>query len=334
MKQRVELPLGTPMFCTYGFQILSTALCEIHPHLKNWAMNSLVFLRCNPDFLTGLSTSPEVFVSRSGYQDCPYFDITEISLRFVGTHCNSVIRSLLDDGQYVYYSDVDDSLIRKKYPRHGRLFSRSGVICGYDVGQSAFRILTCGEDGGCETVWVPQRWIELGRKKSEQNGFYGMLRGIKVRPVSVDLNLKEIRRNLKTYTEYGDRPDGSYRETSKAYGPAVYRYVAMYLNYLRENVIPRKNCDGAVFRQIAEHQRCMLRRLRIAEDAMKSDHTLSDRYEGVVLQTDEICRRYGAFCKTQTGDLADLRDETVRIGREEESILRQFVVNMEEVIGP
>ena len=105
MGKCVDLPISQPMFYTYGFQAITTAVFDVNPTMRNWAMNSLIFLRCNPDFLVGLSSSPEVFMSRSGYKDCPYIERTTVSLKFIGSKFqvhsqvgDSGYRGLLDFG--------------------------------------------------------------------------------------------------------------------------------------------------------------------------------------------------------------------------------------------
>ena len=106
---------------------------------------------------------------------------------------------------------------------------------------------------------------------------FGVLRAVKPKPVSIEVNIKEIHNNLKSYIEYNKKADGPYKTMSKAYGPIVHDYVAMYLNYLHENIISHKNSDPAIFHQIWEHKKCMLERLKIVEDMLKLNHNILEQ---------------------------------------------------------
>ncbi len=334
MKKSVELPISKPLFNTYGFQTLPTAVLEQNPSIKNWVMNSLIFLQCNPNFLTGQGTSPEVFISNSGYQDCPYLERNSISLKFLGKSCHEVITAMLDDNCYVYYSNIDNSIIRKHYPYHGRLFSQSGIIFGYNHEHKTYSLLSCDENWNCQVLKIPQNWIELGRKKSLLSDISGTLCAIKPKSVTVNLDMKEIYQNLKSYIEHDLKTDAPYAATSKVCGTIVHTYVAMYLDYLCENIIPYKKADTSVFRQIWEHKKCMLERLVLVENSLKLDHRISDEYNKLVIQSKHLCEEYSAYCqKNDKKLLMMIRNQIVSIEKREQSLLSQFIVNMEGVIG-
>ena len=334
MERCVELPISKPLFCTYGFQIPSTVIFERNPSLKNWAMNSLIFLRCNPNFLMGLSTSPEVFMSRSGYQDCPYLERNEVSLKFLGAKCHAAIKAMLEDDCYVYYSNIDNSLIYREYPHHKKIFPQSGIICGYDQDAATYSILTCDQNWNTLIVKIPQRWIEYGRKKSLEAGMIGTLCAIKPKTTKVNLNLKEIYQNLKSYTEFDLKTAVPYKETSKVYGAIVHNYIAMYIDYLYKNIIPYKEHDPALFQQVVEFETLMQERLETVEKALKMDRTISNNYKDIVAKSEEIRDLYSEYGKTKNREfLLRIRNRLNDFAKEERLLLSQFVINMEGLIG-
>lgn len=330
MGKCVDLPISQPMFYTYGFQAITTAVFDVNPTMRNWAMNSLIFLRCNPDFLVGLSSSPEVFMSRSGYNDCPYIERTTVSLKFIGSKFQDVIHAMLDDECYVYYSNIDNSVIRKKYPYHGSLYLQSGVICGYNDDEKSYCLLSRNKNQEMEIIKIPQKWLELGRKKSEESGECGFLCAMRPKTVSIELNVDEIYRNLKEYTEADFDKYPPFTASAKVYGSVVHDYLGMYLNYLLEQIIPFKDVDREAFRQLWEHKKCMLERLITVEDKLKMDHRASNQYTDVVKNASLLMKQYDTFCKNKEYRLLlKVREQLLSMKDMEQQILRQFISDME-----
>ena len=131
MKKKVELPVSEPVYSTYQYQGSMAGLLRCNPSLRNWYLNHALMLRCNRKFLTGYTT-PEVDVVNSSWKNAPEVTEKRYSSEHLDGHIHYAVRSLLNDGYYVYYTGLDDFYIPGKSWYHEQHFYHDGLICGYD----------------------------------------------------------------------------------------------------------------------------------------------------------------------------------------------------------
>ena len=131
MEKKVELPVSEPVYSTYQYQGSMAGLLRCNPSLRNWYLNHALMLRCNRKFLTGYTT-PEVDVVNSSWRNAPEVTEKRYSSEHLDGHIHYAVRSLLNDGYYVYYTGLDDFYIPGKSWYHEQHFYHDGLICGYD----------------------------------------------------------------------------------------------------------------------------------------------------------------------------------------------------------
>ena len=110
MKKSVELPLIEPIYKTYNYQGSATAIIKENQSIRNWYLNEVMNLSCNRRFL-GTYTSPEITVVNSSWMDNPYLDKKWALYQFAKGYINPIIRELINNGYYVYFTGADDYYI-------------------------------------------------------------------------------------------------------------------------------------------------------------------------------------------------------------------------------
>ena len=331
MNKKRELPIAVPEYNTYGHQIITTAVFAANPSLKNWSLNRLPLLRCNPDFLLGLGNSPEVFVSRSGYQDSRQIERKFLSLKFLGNKFHESIRAMIDEDYYVFFLNMDDSLIRKAHKSHENIFFRMGVIYGYDQNEKTYSLLSCDEKQNHKVIKIPQRWLRIPEEEGIDSRMFPTLCAIRPKDITVQLNVREIYTTLKQYLDEAEEKYPPFVSTGKVYGNIVHDYIALYLLYIAQKKISYEQIDTKVFRQVWEHKVGMLERLTVVEDTLHLDHSISDNYRKIVEQAKQMNEQYLSCCQKKNKKMIlELRDLLLEFSKKERSLLAAFIIKMEE----
>ena len=171
-KKRVELPLLEPIYSTYHYQgTYSACLCN-NPSIKNAILNESIVLTCTRKFLNGFTT-PEINIEKSSWLDSAHLDKQVFTLRYLDGQVNYVIRRLLDEGYYVYFSGIDDYYIKGKSWYHEIHHCHDGCICGYDQSEKTYCIYAYDQNWIYKKFWTTQASFNRGRESSFKRGVYG-----------------------------------------------------------------------------------------------------------------------------------------------------------------
>lgn len=148
MKKAIELPLAEPIYSTYHSQGADGAVFAGNPSIRNWYYNHLSMLSCNKKFLRGYTT-PELFVEHSSFWDNPYVESERIPTWYLGSSVHKLMRSLLNDECYVYFTGIDDFYIKGKSWYQKRHFKHDGLLYGYDQTDKTYSIYAYDESWRC-----------------------------------------------------------------------------------------------------------------------------------------------------------------------------------------
>lgn len=323
-KKKIELPLVEPIYSTYHRQGFSTAIFIDNPSIKNQHLNEVMILTCNRKFLKGFTT-PEVNVSCSSWQSNPYLEKRWYSTEFLEGYSNIVIRRLLDAGYYVCFGGIDDYYIKGKSWYHKRHFLHDGCICGYDQENKTYCIYSYDQNWIFRKFWTAQKSFDAGRKAAIKTGLYPDICGIKPNGDQVEFCPQT---SLQTISEYLDSNIDKYPESEdgNVYGIVVHDYIAKYVGKLYDGSIPYEKMDRRVFRMIWEHKKSMLERIRLIEDALLIDHSLSDAYSSVVFEADNCRMLYAAHhMKQRNSVLPIIQKKLMSLKEAEKGILEKLM---------
>lgn len=323
-KKRLELPLAKPLYSTYHHQGISTAILVDNPSIRNWYLNQVMILTCTRKFLNGFTT-PEINIAESSWYSNPYLDKIQYNTQFLAGHTHFVIRKLLDSGYYVCFNKIDDYYVEGKSWYHERHFSHDGCICGYDQGNKTYCIYAYDKGWIYRKFWTTQKSFEAGRKAQHKNGEYGILFGIKSKTDAVAF-MPEVA--LKKIAEYLDSDMKKYPETAdgSVCGIVVHDYIAKYIGKLYDGSIPYEKMDRRIFRMIWEHKKVMLERIKLMEDALSLDHTLSAAYTLIVREADNCRMLYATHhIKQRNAVLPIIQKKLLNLKEKEKEILEKLL---------
>lgn len=331
MHKIIELPLAEPMYSTYHFQGLCTAITTENPSVRNWVLNEAVLLTCHRSFLSGRMT-PDIDVVQSHWPDNPYIERIYHPLRYVGGHINPIIRNLLDHGYYVYFEGVDDYYMKGKSWYHEKHFGHDGMICGYNREDKTYCIYAYDIHWIYRKFWTPQSCFDKGRDVIQKAGGYGEIYGIRVRPDQVEFSPKTVYEKLREYLDstFEKYPvDGE----GNVYGSLVHEYLAMYIGKLYDGSVPYDRMDRRVCRLLWEHKKVMLERIRTTEQALKLGDAYSKRYENIVSDSNTLRMQYASHhMKRRDSILPTIQKGILRLKSDEEEILHDFTDKLGEAI--
>ena len=262
----------------------------------------------------------------SSWQTSPYLERQWFTLQFLEGYAHHVIRRFLDAGYYVCFLRVDDYYVKGKSWYHRRHFDHDGCICGYDQENKTYCLYAYDENWIYQKFWTPQKAFDAGMKARIKKGIYdGRICGIKPTEDRVAFSHETA---LEKIAEYLDSDMDKYPATSNGsvFGIVVHDYIAMYLDKLYDGSVPYEKMDRRVFRMIWEHKKVMLERIKLIEDTLPLDHSLSDAYASVVREADSCRMLYAAHHMKQRNSLLPMiQKKLLSLKEKEKEILENLL---------
>ena len=280
----VELPLIEPIYSTYHNGIFSACIAD-NPTIRNYYLNEVLILTCNRKFLSGY-TSPQINVEGTSINN-PHLVRHRVSMQYLKGYINCVIRNMIDDGCYVYFSGIDDFYVQGKTWYKERHFKHDGAICGYDQENKTYCMYAYDSHWIYRKFWTTQKSFESGRLAMFKQGTYGSIYGIKPASERVNFSAEKAMEKIQEYLDsdmikYPEDEDGEVR------GIVVHEFIAKYVRKLYDGSIPYERMDRRVFRMIWEHKKVMLERIQRIEETVGISPDVSIRYEPLVKEADSM----------------------------------------------
>lgn len=331
MNKKVELPIIEPVFSTYHYQCMATAIISSNPSIRNWALNENVTMWCEKSFLWGVTT-PYLTVQFSSYEENPhlekhFFDLTDENIIF-----DQLVQKYMDNGYYFYFNKIDDFYLDGKTWYKERHFFHDGILCGYDQENKLYCIYAYDNRWKYTKLWIPQESFNDGIRSMRESGEKGYLYALKPMPERVDFNPTIVVNNLKSHinTTFEVCPP---TDPTGVTGLAVYDYILLYLDKLLDNSIPHERMDWRIFRVIWEHKKLMLERIERMEEALSLDSTASDLYKFIVEEANQIRLLYASYhMKRRDSLLVSIKEKLIEIKHKEKEILEKFIEKAERKI--
>lgn len=331
MNKKVELPIIEPVFSTYHYQCMATAIISSNPSIRNWALNENVTMWCEKSFLWGVTT-PYLTVQFSSYEENPhlekhFFDLTDENIIF-----DQLVQKYMDNGYYFYFNKIDDFYLDGKTWYKERHFFHDGILCGYDQENKLYCIYAYDNRWKYTKLWIPQESFNDGIRSMRESGEKGYLYALKPMPERVEFKPTVVVNNLKShiYTTFEVCPT---TDPTGATGLAVHDYILLYLDKLLDNSIPHERMDWRIFRVIWEHKKLMLERIERMEEALSLDSTASDLYKFIVEEANKIRLLYASYhMKRRDSLLVSIKEKLIEIKHKEKEILEKFIEKAERKI--
>lgn len=332
MSKRVELPLIEPLYSTYHYQGISTAIIVKNPTIRNWYLNEIMDLTCSRKFLSGF-TSPEISIKDSSWTKNPYLDRKTTTTYFTKGYINPIIREMLNNGYYVGFNHIDDFFVKGKSWYKERHFAHDGLICGYDQNEKTYCIYAYDSNWIYQKFWTPQKAFNAGRVAMEKQGVFCGIYGLKVKEDEVAFSPRTVLSKLKEYLD-SNLEKYPFEGEGNVYGIVVHEYIAEYVARLCSGDIPYERMDRRVFRLIWEHKKAMLERILLIEHHLKMDNEISEKYKPLVAEADTMRMLYASHhMKRRDSVLPIIQKKLLRLMKREQELLTALVEKMEKELG-
>lgn len=330
--RKVVLPLCEPLLSTYHYEGSVCSILHDNPTIENWYLNNVVGLRCNRAFI-GSYTTPEVSVWNSSFFENPYIERIPFPLKYLGVHLHDVIRSLIDEGYYVFISALDDFYIEGKSWYQERHFNHDCLIFGYDQTDQTYHMLAYDQKWRYQPFKTSKKGVEAARKSSFRTQYFGNLYALKPFSERVELDEKQVLRELETYLDstWEKYPPS---ENEFAYGAIVHDYMTVYLYKQFLGAFPYERIDRRIFRALWEQKRLMLKRIEAFEEKLNLGTSLSESYAPCVKEADAMRMLYASHVlKRRDSVLPTLQKRVLLLKEAERIVLEQFIKELKEKIN-
>ncbi len=333
MAKSVLLPFCKPIFATVQQSAAVGLGINGHPTAYNGVLNQLTSLMCTTRFLRGY-TSPEVSIPEAHVTYFDFFERYIVSSRFGTEFFEDVIKRMLDEGYYVYFTGVDDYYVPGKSWYRKRHMTHDGILCGYDDNDETFSIASYNVNWIFSMYRVPKKCFFEGLQASCGYKQCGSLIAYKMKDdMTISLDPHKILERIKQYLSVTIDKVPLDRDDSVV-GIAVHDLLSMYMDRLKDGSIPSTRMDWRALRPVWEHKRCMLDRLHAIEEMYGWDSEISSEYAPLVDQANRLRGLYAMYHKNRRRGLLDaIGRGLVELREKENEILQIFVERMEETLS-
>lgn len=327
MKKKVELPLVEPIYKTYHNAIFSACIKE-NPSIRNYYLNECFILECDRRFLFGFTT-PTVNVLGCSAFDNPYLEKQWFYMKYLKGHINSVIRNLIDDGYYIYFSSIDDYYVEGKTWYKERHFNHNGAICGYNQEDKTYCIYAYDKNWIHQKFWTSQYGFNRGRKSTDKQGAPGAICATKPKSKIVEFSPKKACKKIIEYLDsnlekYPPDNDG------KVYGIAVQDYVAKYVEMLFQNKIPYDRMDRRIFSIIWEQKKVLHETIQCIEKELYLDSDISGKYKLIVDEANTMRMLYASHrMRRRDSVLPVIQKKLLKVKEQEQELLNELLKKAE-----
>lgn len=329
MSKSVDLPIFEPVYSTYHCQGSCMVFWKDNPSIFNWYFNNSIIPYCNRKILYGYMT-PELSVLNSSIIENPYIEKIRFPLQLIGGSMHNIIRSCIDNGYYVYFTEIDDYYIEGKSWYHERHSPHDGLICGYNQEDKTYSVYAYDNKWVYRVFKTPQKGFNKGRDYEIKAGACPAIYAVRALDDKIELNLQEIYLNLKNYLDSTLDKYPIY-DNAVVIGTVIHDYIAYYLNRLADGSVPHNRMDRRIFRVIWEHKKLMYERISAVEKELLLTHELSDHYKSLVRIADDMRMQYASYVLKERRSLVLLiRDKLIRLKFTEIELLTELLSKMEE----
>lgn len=329
MAKAVSLPFCVPWFAfTQGHAAPGIAMVS-HPTAYNSYLNQCITLNCSRRFLFGYS-SPSISLSRGSIYDFSCLERHGVSTKFCYPYHPKIIKQMLDEEYYIYFSEVDDFYLPGKSWYGTRHMLHDGIICGYDDNEKTYSIAAYDINWVFNLIRVPQECFSEGFLAGLQESKLGAITAYKVKDENVNLDENLILYHLKNYIAK-TVDTYSLKYPNAVEGIAVHDFLVMYLDKLIDGSIPSDKMDWRALRPVWEQKQCMLDRIKAIEEKRGWDSDLSSNYAPLVSDSNRARMMYAMYHKNKKeGLLEKVKNGIITVKERECEVLKDLIKRMEE----
>ena len=274
------LPYNKPLYCSYNYTGALHVCGQNDSQLDNWVLNHYILWKYvirEPS----QQHMPRLIIQRASvYEDFPFMDHHKMWKKYIKGSYAPIIKAFLADGNYVYYTNVDDYYISAYSAYKNYHNPHDGIINGYDDIKKVYFVSSYDKTGQYNNFEVPmyefsRAWYsKYNYKNVEGEGF---IIGLKLNPnagyeADNDLILTDLKRYLNS-EKFIEEPE------PMVFGVNAYSEIEKYIT---SAIKDGKICwDKRIFRIISEHKLSMAKRIEYLYKETLVPKNMVDEYKSI-----------------------------------------------------
>ena len=325
MDDRKELPFEMPPLVTYHNQACPGVVAMRSPGGMGWYLNNAIQLSVEKKFLRGYTT-PLLKIIGCTYSDISVIQYVTVNVKYIYENLVNAIVKMLDEGKYVGFMNADDFYIPGKSWYGVRHFKHDGMIIGYDLEDRTFTLLAYDSAWIFRSFAVPMGCFLDAFAPLPRRNLFGTLYVASPVKVEVPLDIHKILQDIDQYLDSNLDKYPMIDDGKTAYGIVVLKYIAEYLECLRDGRIPYSRMDRRIVRLLLDHKMLMRKRIAAVSFELGLSGCFEEEYMVIVDMLQSMQFQYKKFELRPNMYALERMIENIRqIYERERDILSRFV---------
>ncbi len=277
------LPFVPPKYTTYNYIAALDVCAQNDKRMDKWYISKYILWRY-------VLSEDCIHIVRSGvFGDVSFMYQQNIWKRHIKNYYKNIFKSFLDDGFYVYCTNIDEYYIPSTHSYNNLHFPHDVLIYGYDMEKSLYYISTYSETGHYSTKEISMEcfdraWWSQYNRSYDQEISEGCVKALKLeenKEFMVDLN--QMLNDLKLYVN-SECVDVGYKPA--VYGIDVYKCIDDYVVKAIKREISFEDCR--MLKLVSEHKSIMLKRFQFLHANNIISGEMVERYEEIYNKSENI----------------------------------------------
>ena len=282
------LPYFEPIYRTYNHMACLGVCAQGDPQMNYWALNNYTSWVCSRNSFRQ-QKSPQIGIPYASiWRTPPFFYHWRTAKKYVNNCYAEVFKAFINDGYYVYFTNVDDYYIKMKSAYKRYHFPHDGVITGYDEDKKVFYISAYSKSGHFENMEIPtaefgRAWHSKYNNDDPNDGTIVILKIVPDKGYTPDNN--KMLNDIDEYVRSVVTPNSDSNDL--VFGLKVYDELNAFFDAVVAGDCPCH--DTRLLRIIYEHKLSMYRRLEyLCKESIVSPEIV-DSYKMVLDTANKSC---------------------------------------------
>lgn len=319
----IQLPYQMPIYSSLHYLACPGVAAKQNPTCDIWYDNCTVALKGDYNCIPQLKPSFEIYLETGDVTHIPFLERTCINTLFI-KHCSiELIRSMLQEGFYVYFGGVDDFYVEGKQGYQNHHYAHDGLISGINDENKTLTLIAYDINGKFQPFTTSQQNFEKGLQEALAHDTTDELWGLKANNTLYTLDIPSIINAIQNYLSPPICTTNKDIFTSTWYGIETYEGLITCFEKVGQKEVVLRHPIMMLF---WEHKKCMLHRLVQIETARNLDHQYSSEYQTIVSCLEGLRYLYLKYTMTlQDHILKSMQTKLKLLKSQEIEILSRFV---------
>ena len=319
----IQLPYQTPIYSALHYFACPGVAAKQNPTCDTWYYNCTVALNGHYDCYPHQEPSFMVYLEAGDITHIPFLERTSINTLFI-KHCSiDLIRSMIQEGFYVYFGGIDDFYVEGKQGYQTTHRAHDGMVSGINDENKTLTLIAYDINQKFQPFTTSQHGFEKGLQEMLDHETIGELWAIKANQTRYTLDMQAI---IDALQKYLNPPHCSLHKdlfSRTWHGIETYDGLISCFEMKKQREIELGHPAMMLF---WEHKKCMLHRMIQIETTLHMDHPYSAAYQEIVSYLERLRYLYLKYTVSmQNGILESLQTKLKLLKIQEAEILSRFI---------